>query len=246
MQRDNDSATLAYIRHVIREMGISATALAKIAGVSSTTLTRPLNNSEYKFNLSATTIEKIAAVSGINPGPFFNNKDFASVSLASAHDKDAYDPKIWGTTALDHIESALIIGRAASGFWQEIGKIEDFYGSLFLTSPGYAAKDCFAVQVADGHAAELAFPGDFLFCIRYDAYKRELVTGHSVLVERRKEGGRLIELTARRLQKTKRGWLLTTYMKGRLNSDQLTIAELPGSEEASVIGVIEYGVRQPV
>ncbi|HEV2517966.1 MAG TPA: S24 family peptidase [Devosia sp.] len=54
-----------YIRHVLSLTGLSPTGLALKAGISSTTLTRPLNSAEYKFALTNTTLQKIEAATGI-------------------------------------------------------------------------------------------------------------------------------------------------------------------------------------
>lgn len=62
--------TKAYVRHVMEVTGLSATALAKKAGMPSTTLTRPLNDPEHKFALSSTTIEKIASATEISLSSF--------------------------------------------------------------------------------------------------------------------------------------------------------------------------------
>lgn len=55
-----------YLRHVMREKNLTATALAKIAGVSSSTITRPLSQGDdYEFKISRQTLEKVAASTGI-------------------------------------------------------------------------------------------------------------------------------------------------------------------------------------
>ncbi|WP_177202228.1 helix-turn-helix transcriptional regulator [Methylobacterium sp. ap11] len=243
MEEISDSATVAYIRHVLHEMQISPTALAKKAGVSSTTLTRPLNKPDHKFNLSASTIEKIHKISGINPGPFFNNSDFASRSLAAIHDKDAYDPEIWGGNDSDLV-ATLVIGGAGLGVWQEIGKAWSTQLNIMdLTYTGYKSNDCFAVRILDDHILKHGYVDDYLLCIRFGAYKHEVTSGQTVLLERRRDGGRLIELTARRVQKLKEGWQLSTYGRGRLAQDQVVLAELTGDPDAEVIGVVGYVVK---
>ncbi|MBL8594431.1 MAG: LexA family transcriptional regulator [Devosia sp.] len=54
-----------YVRHVLEVTGLSPTGLALKAGISSTTLTRPLNSAEYKFALTNTTLNKLEAATGI-------------------------------------------------------------------------------------------------------------------------------------------------------------------------------------
>lgn len=67
---------LKYVRHVLAELDIKPTALAKMSGLSSTTLTRPLDDdSGHPHRLSRTTIEKIEAATGIP----FHGDDIARV-----------------------------------------------------------------------------------------------------------------------------------------------------------------------
>lgn len=247
MDTNNDSATLAYIRYVLRETNMSPTRLAKETGISPTTLTRPLNKPGYKFNLSATTIEKISQASGISPAPFFNNKDFVSSSLAIVHEPDVYDKKIWNTGSSDiSLEGAVTIGKAALGFWQEVGKTHEIIDMLFIRHSKYASKDCFSVVMADSHAHNVAYIDDYLLCIRISAYDHELSNGEYVILERRKDGGRLIELTVRQLLKLKNGWQLNTPGHGNRYLDQVTMPDLAGDEEARIVGVVEYAVRRPI
>ncbi|OEO28472.1 hypothetical protein VW23_004675 [Devosia insulae DS-56] len=70
-----------YVRHVLGVTGLSPTGLALKAGISSTTLTRPLNSAEYKFALTNTTLSKIEAATGI-----------AFLSFAAAHSTDQAPP----------------------------------------------------------------------------------------------------------------------------------------------------------
>lgn len=242
MHDNTDSATLAYIRHVLALMGISPSALAKLAGVSSTTLTRPLNNSQYKFNLSATTLEKIAAVSGISFAPFFDNKDFAEVSLATLTDKTMYREDKWGPNT-DGPGTTVVIGFAALGIWQEVSLMyNDLIGALFVRPTDYSVSDSFALLVRDGHLSNV-YSDEILLCVRRKAYKREIVSGDFVILERRKENGRLIELTARRVQKVKAGWQLSTTGRGNSDYHQITLPDFEGTDQESIIGVVLYGVK---
>lgn len=57
---------IEYVRSVITELGISTSELATRAGVSSTTLTRPLNaQGNHPFSISRRTLEKIRDATGI-------------------------------------------------------------------------------------------------------------------------------------------------------------------------------------
>lgn len=61
-------AQRAYIQSVCDKKGWSYTDLAREAGLSSTTITRPMNNKGWRGHIRATTLRKIVAVSGM-PAP---------------------------------------------------------------------------------------------------------------------------------------------------------------------------------
>jgi phage repressor protein C with HTH and peptisase S24 domain len=57
---------IRYLRHVKRETGKSLSAIARDAGVASTTLTRPVNNADHKFSVKQATLEAVERVTGIS------------------------------------------------------------------------------------------------------------------------------------------------------------------------------------
>ncbi|MPL79247.1 hypothetical protein SDC9_25123 [bioreactor metagenome] len=59
-----------YVRRVLAETSLSASALALRAKLSSTTLTRPLNNPEHSSEISISTLQKIQDATGIPFAPF--------------------------------------------------------------------------------------------------------------------------------------------------------------------------------
>lgn len=60
-----DQEAMDYLHRVLRETGLHPSALAKKCGLSSTTLTRPLNNPAHSFRLSRRTLEAIEGGTGI-------------------------------------------------------------------------------------------------------------------------------------------------------------------------------------
>lgn len=58
---------MEYVRFVLDRTGLAPSALAAGAGISSTTLTRPLNGTGHTFALAISTLEKIGEFSGIRP-----------------------------------------------------------------------------------------------------------------------------------------------------------------------------------
>jgi len=120
--------TKAYVRHVMEVTGLSATALAKKAGMPSTTLTRPLNDPEHKFSLSSSTIEKIATATRISLSSFLaqrgGSRDFDRVPLdedwrstsdsdGEGYDRDSYSPTIPG--AIPELDAKAGAGEGSVG-----------------------------------------------------------------------------------------------------------------------------------
>lgn len=120
--------TKAYVRHVMEVTGLSATALAKKAGMPSTTLTRPLNDPEHKFALSSSTIEKIATATRITYAAFLAGRggvrDLERVPLdenwqptpdsdGEGYDRESYEPQIEG--AIPELDARAGGGEGAVG-----------------------------------------------------------------------------------------------------------------------------------
>ena len=120
--------TKAYVRYVMEVTGLSATALAKKAGMPSTTLTRPLNDPEHKFALSNSTIEKIATATRITLASFLAQRggvrEFERVSIdehwqptpdsdGEGYDRESYSPHIPG--AIPELDARAGGGEGAVG-----------------------------------------------------------------------------------------------------------------------------------
>lgn len=64
---------LDYIRHVMQVKDWTAADLARAAGVSHSTINRPITTPGWKSAISRQTIEKIQKASGISPAPFIGD-----------------------------------------------------------------------------------------------------------------------------------------------------------------------------
>lgn len=102
----SDDWQIHYVRHVLKELGdIAPSALAQRAGISPTTLTRPLSDKNHKFDLSLKTITKIADATGISPTPFMSEADARRMLLSGVAEPDVpYRP---GQANAARIEAAL-------------------------------------------------------------------------------------------------------------------------------------------
>lgn len=118
--------TKDYVRHVMEVTGLSATALAKKAGMPSTTLTRPLNDPEHKFALSSSTIQKIASATGITLASFHSGgiRELERVPVdehwqptadadGQGYNRDTYEPNIPG--AIPELDAKAGAGEGAVG-----------------------------------------------------------------------------------------------------------------------------------
>jgi SOS-response transcriptional repressor LexA len=255
MSDDNkfQTASKAYVRFVMDELRLTPSGLAKSAGIASSTLTRALNDPGHKFTLSTSTLGKIAKASGISPQPFFDTSDFVDMSMIPFVSKTLYDES-WGENANPTSEefedtaeySTLVVGQAAAGVWKtpEIARLEDL-GALALAITGYARSDVFALIMTDEHAEPFAHRGDYVICVRRRAMEWSLGHGDLVIVERTRDKGSLIELTARRLIEVKGG---SPYLRfdnqGRGFEEELLLKkDMTDSPDCKLLGVARYVIR---
>lgn len=101
-----DNWTIEYLRHVMTERDLTASGLASAAGVSSTTLTRPLNSREHKFEISRRTLDKIQSATGV---PYHSFMPGAEAGIVCAPPEEGDDRD--GSAMID-----LHDVRASAGF----------------------------------------------------------------------------------------------------------------------------------
>lgn len=243
---DREPAATAYLRYVLKDMGISATELAKRAGVAATTLTRPLNDPGHKFTLTTKTISKIAEASGISPGPFFSAPDSVAASLASVYDDRVYDKKQWPTSGSPP-DLTFVVGEAEPGVWRELA-IADArdYAHLMLRSSVFEPKDCFGLIMRGKSLERIAEDGDVLFCVRADAIRPDPVVGDVVILETKSGDGNLIELSARVVAEGSDGLVLRFATPDPRFTATVPLPRRGADVGAKIIGEVLYVVRHPV
>lgn len=101
-----------YILHILQTKGWSANRLAQMAGVSSTTISRPIAQNGTGHRVSRQTLAKIAKASGVDPTPFVppgfseNSAEFAGVTIEApkipAVPLNSFQVVIDGRTATIH------------------------------------------------------------------------------------------------------------------------------------------------
>lgn len=111
----SDHWTILFLKHVLESTGMTASGLAKAAGVSSTTLTRPLNSADHQFDLSAKTVEKIAQTTGISPRNFMPDSSNTSPIPSGLHENE---PKLLKRTLVSvyDIEAQAGVGMVPAAY----------------------------------------------------------------------------------------------------------------------------------
>lgn len=243
---DVNSAGKEYAAFVMREMGLSPSALAKGAKLATTTLTRALNDPTHKFNLSTTTINKIAKFSGISPAPFFQAGDYAEMALSPLHREDMYLRAPMGRVRMSEEATprnlTYVIGKAAAGIWRspEIASSYDAQ-ALWIAVPDFKESQVFALDMADDSAAPFIRDGEYALCRRPYEKNEELTHGDLVVVERWMNG--VMELSVRRAVVPLEGRAYLKFDNARY-SETIDIAQHDDDDVAyRVIGRVLYAVR---
>ena len=137
-----EAAAIAYVRYVLNVTQLTPSGLAKKAKISSTTLTRALNDPNHKFTLSTTTLDKIAGATGIPMAPFFDAEDQVNLTTASHHPPEAFEarPQKRGVNRETPFSAMIVvIGEVSSGYWQDPSLAATEHIPLFLSLIGAKA-----------------------------------------------------------------------------------------------------------
>lgn len=250
------TAALAYVRYVLGEMKISPTALAKRAGISSTTLTRALNDRKHKFSLSVTTLQKIYQASGISPARFLNAQELDRLRPAPferglpglAEETNTFSKGFRGGTDFRQRSRDLgvtaVAGTIAVGRWRELTVLDiGKYGAVSLRHSFYEPGECFVCIVGDESINRKARKDELLYCVRLDADNIALRDNSIVIVERRSEDGLKIELTARKVLTSVNGLSLHFESTDANFKEVLEVPDLVASKPLRLIGLVEYVFR---
>lgn len=187
--------TLGYVRHVMSVMGLSATALAEQAKISSTTLTRPLNNPDHKFTISNSTIGKIEAVSGIS---------YASY-LATKSEGSGANLKLLATGSSLPVR---VIGKVAAGIFREVDETDQSERRRILevSDERFPNARRMAFEVEGDSMNQLEprpiLAGDTLICVAFEdvAKQVKIRDGMVVVVERTRDGGHTREWSVKQVE----------------------------------------------
>lgn len=176
------TATKAWLQEIMDHEGITVTEVSRRAGVNHSTLTRFMNNPQYKPNLSATTIQKIAsAFSRPMPSPAGGN----TASLP----------------AVNPTSTVKVLGAAAAGMWKDVSLLADEFLAHeeipVIADHRYAGRRQYALRVEGNSINRVIRDGEYAICVSFGDLGSGLKTGQYVHVERSRGG--LQEVTIKKV-----------------------------------------------
>lgn len=174
---DLNENSLAYVKHVLKETGLAPSALAEKVGLSTTTLTRPLYDPEFKFAISSRTLAKIEAKTGISMADFLAGKTGDSSEIVRARGGLVPTP---------------IIATVEAGAWREVDEFDQSEPDWLPLPPDRdfpnATQEVYNVSGSSMNALKPfpILPGSKIVVLRYDdiASRYPLRDGLIVVVQR--------------------------------------------------------------
>ncbi|MGV8833270.1 MAG: LexA family protein [Devosia sp.] len=191
MSNENEQAK-AYVQHVMARLHVAATALAAKAGISATTLTRPLNDPEHKFALSTSTLGKIAEATGISYLEYLRTTSVGLPEIA----RSGRPPS-----------SAPVVATVEAGAWREVDEL-DQSDPEWVTVPADDKFPDATQRVYDvsgdsmnGLKPHPITPGSRIVAVDYDeiAGRYPLRNGLVVVIQRSRNGGQERELSVKQV-----------------------------------------------
>jgi phage repressor protein C with HTH and peptisase S24 domain len=171
-----------YLRLVMAETRKTPTQLAGLAGVSSSTFTRPLNNPDFKYAPKFETLRKLSQETGVALTPALTA---SSQQMLTPEEK---------RRPIGNLE---VRGIVAAGVWREVFmQLDQPMGvSPFVENPTYSEFRQWAELVEGPSMNKHYLPGDFLHVVSTIDSGYAPKYGDHVIVERR--DGNKIERTCK-------------------------------------------------
>lgn len=231
MAAENDSAR-EFLRSAVMAAG-SAAALAKRAKISPSTITRPLNDPDFRFTPKLSTLQKISIASGVPlPGGLATAQIMAPVG-----------------------DLLPVVGAVQAGAWLVIDDLaqeeprrvpaarDTRFGADVRQYLLEVRGDSMNALTVDDRPWPI-FEGDFVQCVCTDDFGYSPQTGHVIEFERTRDGGHLKEITLKQVEVTQRGivlWPRSTNPRWqepfRLQDGAVDDQEMVGRIRGLVIGV---------
>lgn len=216
----------AFLNHALAVSGLKPHALARRAGVAPTTITRPLNDPEFKFTPKPATLRKIAEAAGIE----------LPTGLA------AVAPSAPSTEELP------VVGPVQAGAWLALDEtVQDdpiFFSAVADKRYPHAPQWLREVR-GDSMNARGIMPGDFAHLVDLAAAGINLNTGMVVEVTRTRAGGALREITLKEVEVTAHGIKLWPRSTNPRWKDPVILDDGRGDDiEVRVTGLLLQAIKR--
>lgn len=171
----------AFLNRALSISGLKPFALAKKAGVAPTTITRPLNDPDFKFTPKPATLRKIAQAAGLEVP--------AGLAIAPT-----------GPATLEDLPA---IGPIQAGKWAEVDETaqdEPLFFSVVADRRYPHARQWLREVRGDSMNARGIVPGHLAHIVDFSEAGVNLNTGMIVEVTRSRDGGALREITLKEVE----------------------------------------------
>lgn len=175
-------AAVAYLKRVREESGLTLNEVAQRVGVSHTTLTRPVNNPDYKYVPKFATLQKIASNTGVPLPSELTQREMAPPTIAA-------------------LKVLSVRGVVAAGMWQaaEIAQDEPLGVASLVEHPYYQGIPQWAELLRGPSMNNTYLDGDYLHVVDWAGLGQAPRPGDDVIVERKSHQDGKVERTCKRV-----------------------------------------------
>ena len=216
----------AFLKRALDVSGLKPFALAKRAGVAPSTITRPLNDPDFKFTPKPVTLRKIAEAAGV---------DLPSVLAAAPRSAPS-------TNELP------IIGPIQAGAWlllDETVQDDPIYFTAVADRRYPHARQWLREVRGDSMNARGVMPGDLAHIVDVTDAGLNLNTGMIVEVTRCRDGGSLREITLKEVEITPNGIKLWPRSTNPRWTEPVVLDDGQGSDiEVQVTGLLLQSIKR--
>lgn len=211
-----------FLRRGLAKTGWSAYRWAKEAGVSPTTITRPLNKPDWKFVPRIATFAKLATAANLELPDAFKTSNAVDLTPITGN--------------------IPVLGDVRAGSWERIPDDPDIVEWLPMEVPDYAGADLFAVRVVGRSMDELYAEGTYVICV--PAAQAGFQEGDCVVV--RRWDGALAETTLKQIERLADGSIVLAPRSSEPEHKPIPVHKVDDATQCGfeIIGVVVAQYRK--
>lgn len=146
------------------------------------------------------------------------------------------------------VEGVRVLGRVAANSWQtvddDVEQDEETVERVPIVS-GYPVEWQFGMIVEGNCLNKIAADGDRLVCLDLIKSQVDIAEDDLVIVERRKFGGLMRQLTAKRVKRTSQGFELWPESTDPAHQEPIVLKDIPDDVEIRVWAKVLWILRKP-